>query len=218
MWQCECGEFNNEESAYCVRCNKLRVIKERARHRQQGLVNTDTIFRRIQDFILLDIAVTGLVVVYCFWRASQKVRIETVDGELYIPRGIAFEAVIPLLLVVILQFGLMVHLLRVLYRAAITSERNSIFLQRIYEKYEGLEEEEEEESATEALVKPPAGPTARERRGPPPSGPPDEGRGALREDRGGPRERGGSPRDRGGSPRERRGPPRDRGRPRNSDR
>ncbi len=197
MWQCECGEFNNEESAYCVRCNKLRVIKEQARHRQRGLTNTDTVFRRIQDFILLDIAVTGLVVVYCFWRASEKVRIETVDGELYISRGLAFESVIPLLLVVILQFGLMVHLLRVLYTTAINSERNSIFLQKIYETYEGIAEEEEEESATEALVKPPVASAGKERRPPPRPSPAPEGRRPSSE---------------------RKGPPGQRGRPRNSGR
>jgi len=204
VWQCECGEFNNEESAYCVRCNKLRVIEEQARHRQRRLTNTDTVFRRIQDFILLDIAVTGLVVVYCFWRASQKVRIEAVDGELYIPRGLAFESVIPLLLVVILQFGLLVHLLRVLYGAAINSERNSIFLQKIYETYEGIAEEEEEESATEALIKPPVASAGKERRPPPGPSPPPEGKGPVAE-----RKRPSS---------ERTGPPRERGRPRNSSR
>jgi len=168
MWQCECGEFNNEENTYCVRCNKVRVIKERARARRQTPTNTDTLFRRIQDFILLDIAVTALVVVYCFWRASQGVPIEEgADGMFYVPRGIAFEAVIPLLLVVILQLGLLVHVLRVLYKSAITSERNSIFLQKIYETYEGLADEEQEEpTSAQSLIKPAAGTPAKERRSP----------------------------------------------------
>lgn len=179
MWQCECGEFNNEESAFCVRCNKIRVIKERARARQRAQMNTETIFRRIQEYVLFDIAVTALLVVYCFWRASEKVPIEEgPDGVLAIPRGIMFEAVIPLLVVVILQLGLLVHLLRFLYHTAINSERNSIFLQKIYEEYEGLSEgEEKEESASQSLVKPPTAPAAKERRGPPLSGPPrDRGR------------------------------------------
>lgn len=168
MWQCECGEFNNEENAYCVRCNKLRVIKDWARARQRRPMNTEAIFRRIQDFILLDVAVTALLVVYCFWRASQKVQIEGPNGELFTMRGVAFESVIPLLVVVIMQMGLLVHLLRVLYRTAINSERNSIFLQKIYEKYEGIaEEDEKEESATQSLIKPPVSPAAKERRGPP---------------------------------------------------
>jgi hypothetical protein len=165
MWQCECGEFNNEESAYCVRCNKVRVIKEKARARQRAPMNTDTVFRRIQDFVLFDIAVTALVVVYCVWQASQKVRIEEIDGEQFISRGMGFESVIPLLLVVILQLGLLIHLLRVFYHIAITSERNSIFLQKIYETYEGIAEEEGEEgSATDSLIKPPAGSPPKERR------------------------------------------------------
>jgi len=185
MWQCECGEFNNEESAFCVRCNKIRVIKERARLRQRTPMNTETIFRRIQDYILFDVAVTALLVVYCFWRASEKVPIEQgPDGTSFLPRGVAFEAVIPLLVVVILQLGLLVHLLRAVYRTAINSERNSIFLQKIYEEYEGLaEEEEKEESASQSLVKPPTNSAAKERRGPPPSGPPRDRRRPRNSDR-----------------------------------
>jgi hypothetical protein len=172
MWQCECGEFNNEDNTYCVRCNKIRVIKEQASARQRAPVNTDSIFRRIQDFILLDIGLTALVVVYCFWRASQKVQLVEVDGEQYLPRSVAFEAVIPILLVLIIQMGLLVHVLRVFYRTAINSERNSIFLQKIYEKYEGLDEEDEpEESASQMLIKP----AAKERRGPSRPAPPREG-------------------------------------------
>jgi hypothetical protein len=172
MWQCECGEFNNEESTYCVRCNKVRVIEEKARARQRGPMNTDTVFRRIQDFVLFDVAVTALVVVYCFWQASQKVRIEEIDGEQFISRGMGFESVIPLLLVVILQLGLLVHLLRIFYHVAVTSERNSIFLQKIYETYEGITGGEEEGSATDSLVKPPTGSPPKERRLPPGVGPP----------------------------------------------
>jgi hypothetical protein len=164
MWQCECGEFNNEDSAYCVRCNRLRVIKDKAAERQQTASNTQTVFRRIQDFILLDIGVTALLVVYCFWRASQPVRITEKDDVLTM-EGVAFEAVIPLLVVVILQMALLVHLLRVFYRTAINSERNSIFLQKIYEKYEGIApEDNEQESAAQSVVKPPTSGPAKERR------------------------------------------------------
>ena len=175
MWQCECGEFNNDDNAFCVRCNKIRVIEERARTRQRAPMNTQTMFRRIQDFILLDIALTALLVVYCFWRASEKLPIEEgSDGTLFLPRNVPFEAVIPVLVVVILQFGLLVHLLRAFYHTAMSSERNSIFLQKIYEKYEGGHEEEETESAVQSLVKPPTTSGAKERRGPPGSGPPRE--------------------------------------------
>jgi hypothetical protein len=173
MWQCECGEFNNEESVYCVRCNKLRVVKEPASARQVTQTNTESVFRRIQEFILLDIAVTALLVVYCFWRASQRVEIHGPDGEVFTMPAVSFDSVIPLLVVVILQMGLLVHLMRAFYRTAINSERNSIFLQKIYENYEGLAEEEEEgEPAVQPLVKPPTGPASKERRRPPRSGPP----------------------------------------------
>ena len=157
MWQCECGEFNNDDSTFCVRCNKLRVIKQAAGTRQRTPTNTETLFRRIQDFILLDIAFTALVVVYCFWRASQKMEVTSPDGETFMVPGLAFEAVIPLLLVMIFQIWVAVYLLRAFYRTAINSERNSIFLQKIYEKYEGLAEEEEgeAESAAQSVVKPP---------------------------------------------------------------
>ena len=169
MWQCECGEFNNEQSTFCVKCNKVRVVKDRARVRQRAPMNTDTMFRRIQDFILLDIAVTAMVVVYCFWRATERVPIDQAeDGLLYVRRGVAFEAIIPLLLVVILQLGLLVHVLRVLYQAAVSSERNSIFLQKIYESSGGLEEEEQEESAAQSVIKPPTGSGASKERRPPP--------------------------------------------------
>ncbi len=164
MWQCECGEFNNDESTFCVRCNKLRVVKEPKAARQRTPTNTDTLFRRIQDFILLDIAFTALVVVYCFWRASQKMEVITPKGETFMVPGLAFEAAIPLLLVVIFQIWVAVYLLRAFYRTAINSERNSMFLQKIYEKYEGLADEEEEtESAAQSLVKPPV---SKERRPP----------------------------------------------------
>jgi hypothetical protein len=173
MWKCECGEFNNEESDYCVRCNKLRVIKERSGARQREPMNTDTMFRRIQEFILLDVAVIGLLVVYCFWRASQRVEIEGPDGQVFSMPAVSFDSVIPLLMVIILQMGLLVHLLRAFYRTAVNSERNSIFLQKIYETYEGIAEEEEEEApAGQPLVKPPTTSTPKERRGPSRTGPP----------------------------------------------
>ena len=165
MWQCECGEFNNEESSYCVQCNKLRVIKAKAPARPATPTNTETVFRRIQDFILLDIAVTALLVVYCFWRASQPVQIKSPDGEEFTMPAVAFESVVPLLLVVILQMWLLVYLLRAFYRVALTSERNAIFLQKIYQKYEGTgEEEEAEETAAQSLIKPPTLGGEKERR------------------------------------------------------
>jgi hypothetical protein len=176
MWQCECGEFNNEDSAYCLRCNKLRVIKDKVAERQQTASNTQTVFRRIQDFILLDIGVTALLVVYCFWRASQSIDVTTEveysagkgHATFAVP-GLAFEAVIPLLVVVILQMALLVHLLRVFYRTAINSERNSIFLQKIYENYEGIApESDDQESAAQSVVKPPTSGPSKERRPNPP--------------------------------------------------
>jgi hypothetical protein len=164
MWQCECGEFNNDESTYCVRCNKVRPVTETATTRQRTPTNTESLFRRIQDFILLDIAFTALMVVYCFWRASQKMEVTTPDGETFMVPGLAFEGAIPLLLVVIFQLWVAVYLVRAFYRTAINSERNSIFLQRIYEKQEGISEEEEEtESAAQSVVKPPV---SKERRPP----------------------------------------------------
>lgn len=165
MWQCECGEFNNEESNYCVQCNKLRVVKTKAPVRAAGPTNTETVFRRIQDFILLNIAVTALLVVYCFWRASQSVEVMAADGEVFKMPALAFESVVPLLLVVIMQLWLLVYLLRALYRVALTSERNSVFLQKIYQKYEGIDEEAEGgESAAQSLIKPPASGGEKERR------------------------------------------------------
>jgi hypothetical protein len=170
MWQCECGEFNNEESSYCVQCNKLRVIKAKAPRRPAAPANTETVFRRIQDFILLDIAVTALLVVYCFWRASQSVDVNMEvkypegTGTFAIP-GLAFEAVIPLLVVVILQMALVVQLLRAFYRVALSSERNAIFLQKIYQNLEGTDEEKEgEETAAQSLIKPPTSSGEKDRR------------------------------------------------------
>lgn len=167
MWQCECGEFNNEESTYCVQCNKLRVVKVKAKPpARPAPTNTETIFRRIQDFILLDIAVTALLVVYCFWRASQPVQIRAAEsGEVLTMPGVAFESVVPLLLAVILQMWLLVYLLRAFYRVALSSERNAVFLQKIYQSLEGTEEEEKaEESAAQSLIKPPTSGGEKERR------------------------------------------------------
>lgn len=157
MWQCECGEFNNEESVYCVRCDKLRVIKDKAADRQQKSANTETAFRRIQDLVLLNLAVIALLVVYCLWRASQPVEIKGPNDEIYTMPAISFEAIIPVLFLVAIQMWLLIRLLRVFYRTAVNSERNSIFLQKIYEKYEGIaDEDEDKESATQSLVKPPS--------------------------------------------------------------
>ncbi|MBN1916446.1 MAG: hypothetical protein JW889_00940 [Verrucomicrobia bacterium] len=165
MWQCECGEFNNEESNYCVQCNKLRVAKTKTPVRAAPPTNTESVFRRIQDFILFDIAATALLVVYCFWRASQSVEVRGSEGEVYKMPALAFESVVPLLLVVIMQLWLLVYLLRALYRVALTSERNSVFLQKIYQKYEGIEEEAEGgESAVQPLIKPPTSGGEKERR------------------------------------------------------
>ena len=134
MWQCECGEFNNDELSYCIACNKVRIEKKKEKGPEKIILTTDSMFRRIQDFILFDIAFTALIAVYCFWRGKNLE---------------AFEGICAIIVLILFQLLLVINLLRMFYNAVINAERNTFFLQKIYEIMRERKEIGEEASKQE---------------------------------------------------------------------
>lgn len=67
MWKCECGEFNNDELEFCVRCDRVRLSTPSAELNQRKQLTAKDMFRRIQDFILFDIAFCAMVALYCLF-------------------------------------------------------------------------------------------------------------------------------------------------------
>lgn len=126
MWQCECDEFNNDDHDFCVVCKRIRVDKGTKHDPTPHVGHIEGMFRRIQDFILIDVAFMALIALYCFFSGLKEA--------------------VPVIVLLLFQIFLMVNLLRMIYQAAMTAERNSVFLHKIYELLlEKIRSEDEEQ-------------------------------------------------------------------------
>jgi len=139
MWQCECGEFNNEEFEFCVSCARARLADSATESNKKQLT-TRRMFRRIQDFILFDIAFCAMVALYCFF-VEDIVRIlpSRHFGSVQVPQ--ALKTTLPIILIILFQVLLLINVLRMLYNSALNTERNNLFLQRIYQMLREKEDE-----------------------------------------------------------------------------
>jgi len=132
MWKCECGEFNNDELEFCVSCDRLRLSAPGPQANQNKQLSTRTMFRRIQDFVLFDIAFCAMVALYCiFVENIGKILPPRQFGTVEVPEAI--KTTLPIIAIILFQILLVVNVLRMLYSSALNSERNSLFLQRIYQ-------------------------------------------------------------------------------------
>jgi len=128
MWQCECGEFNNDEADFCAACNQVRVAKDEQYEPEKHALALQAIFRRMQDFIVVDIALSALVALYCFMTGLKNA--------------------LPIIVLLLFQIILVTGLLRMLYQLAITAERNSIFISKIHKLLLEREKEHENDQRT----------------------------------------------------------------------
>jgi hypothetical protein len=136
MWTCECGEFNNDQASFCVACKKVRISDKKEEDVANAVHATEGMFRKIQDVILLDIALLCIVAVVSF-----IIAIYTDFGPDY--KLIAY--VLLAIVVIIFQLFLLIGILRMFYSAAVNAERNTFFLQKIYELMKHEEEKPEKE-------------------------------------------------------------------------
>ena len=123
MWQCECGEFNNEGIDFCGSCKQVKVSKDEQYQPEKQASALESVFRRMQDFVVVDIALSALVALYCFI--------------------IGLKEALPIIVLLLFQTLLITGLLRMIYQLAMTSERNSIFISKIHKLL--LERESESE-------------------------------------------------------------------------
>lgn len=132
MWKCECGEFNNDDLEFCVACQRVRLSEPAAQPDEKKEPTTRAIFRRIQDFILLDIAFCAMVALYCFF-------VEDIIKALAPPQfgtpqvSEALKTTLPIIAIILFQVLLLINILRMLYSSALSSEKNTLFLRRIYQ-------------------------------------------------------------------------------------
>jgi hypothetical protein len=145
MWKCDCGEFNNDDLEFCVRCQRPRLTELEASRGKKAELKTKGMFRRIQDFILLDIAFCAMVALYCFLVEDiGKLLSPQQLGEVVVPE--VLKTTLPIIAIVLFQILLLINVLRMLYDSALRSERNGLFLERIYRM---LREESKEEKKPE---------------------------------------------------------------------
>ena len=145
MWKCECGEFNNEDFEFCVSCERPRLSAPPGSRASGKRLTTRSAFRRIQDFILFDIAFCAMVALYC-------VLVEYIGyilpperfGTVEVPQSL--RTTLPIIAVVLFQILLAINILRMLYNSALNSERNSFLLHRIYQI---LKEKDEKKTKNE---------------------------------------------------------------------
>lgn len=127
MWKCECGEFNNDDLEFCGQCERPRLSDAAGRGKQ---VTTRSMFRRIQDFILFDIAFCAMVALYCVIVDGKVLPAERF-GTIEVPE--VLKTTLPIIAIILFQILLVINVLRMLYTSALTSEKNSILLRRIYQ-------------------------------------------------------------------------------------
>jgi hypothetical protein len=131
MWKCECGEFNNDDLEFCVSCQAVRLAAPGAEPGEKKQLTVRAMFRRIQDFVLLDIAFCAMVALYCFFVDDIGRALAPQDFEATeVP--VALKTTLPIIAVVLFQVLLVINILRMIYSSALSSERNNLFLQRIY--------------------------------------------------------------------------------------
>lgn len=136
MWTCECGEFNNDSAAFCVNCKKVRIPEKEMRDLVKAShTTTESMFRKMQEFVLLDIALLCIIAIVGFIVARY--------GESSDDKIIAYLSLFVVL--VLFQLFLFIGMLRLFYNAAINAERTTFFLQKIYEMIKADEEKEREE-------------------------------------------------------------------------
>jgi hypothetical protein len=136
MWTCECGEFNNDQASFCVACKKVRISDKKKEDVENVVHATEGMFRKIQDVILLDIALLCIVAFICF-----AIAVYTTFDPYYKLVAYVFLAIV----VIVFQLFLLIGILRIFYSAAVNAERNTFFLQRIYELMKHEEEKPEKE-------------------------------------------------------------------------
>ena len=140
MWTCECGEFNNDEASFCVACKKVRITDKQKDDMKESVHETENMFRKIQEFILLDIAILLVVAAVSFVVAMYTDLEQDYKTIIYIGLFIV---------VILFQLILVIGILRMFYSSAVNAERNTFFLQKIYElikEEEGRSNKEETES------------------------------------------------------------------------
>jgi hypothetical protein len=136
MWTCECGEFNNDDASFCVACKKVRIADKDKESMKEIVHETENMFRKIQEFILLDIAMLCVVAVVSFVVAMYTELEQDYKTIIYIGLFIV---------IILFQLMLVIGMLRMFYSSAVNAERNTFFLQKIYQ----LMKEEEEKADKE---------------------------------------------------------------------
>ena len=126
MWQCDCGEFNNDEHDFCTGCKQVRVTQDENYDPEKHAVKLENMFKRVQDFVLADIALCALIALYCFI--------------------IGLKEAVPIIVILLFQILLVLGILRMIYQASLTSERNSIYLNKIHKLILDQIKKEEEEN------------------------------------------------------------------------
>ncbi len=139
MWKCECGEFNNEELEFCVKCERVRLTEAVAEPQKKKQVSTRAMFRRVQDFILLDIAFCAMVALYCLIVDDVVTILPAQQFATAVPE--VAKTTLPIIVIVLFQVLLAINILRMLYGTALSSERNNLFLQRIYKMLKEKDDE-----------------------------------------------------------------------------
>lgn len=143
MWKCECGEFNNDDLDFCLRCDRVRLTDPGSQPSQKKQLTTRGMFRRIQDFILFDIAFCAIVALYCFFAELGDIVPELDFLRLDLPQ--VLKTTLPIIAIILFQVLLVINILRMLYGAAVNSERNRLFLQRIYRMLSEKEDEKKKQ-------------------------------------------------------------------------
>jgi len=101
-------------------------------------------FRRIQDFILFDIAFCAMVALYC-------VSVEHIGnllpperfGRIEVPESL--KTTLPIIAIILFQILLAINVLRMVYNSALNSEKNTLFLQRIYQMLKENEKKKQDD-------------------------------------------------------------------------
>ena len=144
MWKCECGEFNNDDLESCVSCQRPRLSDSPRQAEENKQVTTRSMFRRIQDFIVFDIAFCIMVALYCVFVDGKLLPPERF-GTIEVPQ--VLKTTLPIIAIILFQILLAINVLRMFYNSALNSERNSLLVQRIYQM---LKEKEDKKGGDES--------------------------------------------------------------------
>lgn len=132
MWKCECGEFNNDEQDFCQACHRVRLNPPDAQATGVKELPTEGMFRRMQEFVLFDVAFCSMIALYCvFVEYIDKILPPERFGPIVVPESL--KTTLPIIAVILFQILLVVNVLRMLYSLAVNAERNRVFLHRIHD-------------------------------------------------------------------------------------